>query len=795
MSQVKSAYNFVPAPNEDEVFIPQWADQVSHDIPFEDGESGEIELLLVAETPIFIRNGSSKNSSDNEFSNVVINGEKKYFIPATSLKGMTRNVLEIMSFSRLNKSLVNNDRYSFRDLTHGSEYMTSYSSNNVKAGWLKEDAHGKWVVSECEYNHIHHSEIDSILGTNFRKLFLNKQPIQKDASFKYALCNGANLSSTFGVKESKSKPKGLAVFDSNGKGGTIVFTGQSGPRKEPEGQKPSGKVHEFVFYEGVKTTFELSDKLVSDFKFIYSDHDKNNISPDWSYWREKLEKGQKIPVFFNIEGTRIKHFGLSFMYKLPYEHSVHEMLPFANYSNEIDLSTAIFGFSGKDNSLKGRVYFGHCIADKATPLLTMTEILGGPKASFTPFYLQQENARRNATYQQKGTLKGFKRYPIHSKITLSNYTDDQKKNPKIFTQFTPLDKGATFRSKIRFHNLKPIELGALISALTFHNQSSTFFHSIGAGKSLGYGSLKISVQNIEKFIPALQAFEFAMNTHCTSKLKCVWGDSRQIKELLSVSSLPVSSEIEENLIHPSMSENEFVQIKKDHNHLKNYSTLNPSAAFVSLLNNEVIAKWEKEKEEKEHQKRIKSLELEKEFSDLIVGAHQALDSFDFLKSKQDYESAMKIKNDGSLTHFLNLIENRKKEKVELDAYTQAKTINSIEALTNFLITFPVSQYKEEINQLISKLKAKSGMPERLRNLADTEKFLKECEQWINKLPNKSLSDSGFENEVIDRLLQLAQKDKENTKTIKNWTNDNYKRKIVQLLGEEKTISLFLQINK
>ena len=42
MSQVKSTYNFVPAPEEHEVFKPTWADHVSHDIPFEDGESGEI---------------------------------------------------------------------------------------------------------------------------------------------------------------------------------------------------------------------------------------------------------------------------------------------------------------------------------------------------------------------------------------------------------------------------------------------------------------------------------------------------------------------------------------------------------------------------------------------------------------------------------------------------------------------------------------------------------------------------------------------------------------------------------
>src|SRR5680860_845721 len=61
---VKSVYNFVPAPKEDEVFKPDWAEQVSHDIPFSDGESGEIELKITAESPIFIRNGHSKEDKE-----------------------------------------------------------------------------------------------------------------------------------------------------------------------------------------------------------------------------------------------------------------------------------------------------------------------------------------------------------------------------------------------------------------------------------------------------------------------------------------------------------------------------------------------------------------------------------------------------------------------------------------------------------------------------------------------------------------------------------------------------------
>jgi len=53
MPEVKAPYNFVPL--NEKVFFPDWADLVSHDIPFKNGLSGKIELEITAETPIFIR--------------------------------------------------------------------------------------------------------------------------------------------------------------------------------------------------------------------------------------------------------------------------------------------------------------------------------------------------------------------------------------------------------------------------------------------------------------------------------------------------------------------------------------------------------------------------------------------------------------------------------------------------------------------------------------------------------------------------------------------------------------------
>ncbi len=57
---IRSPYNFVPV--SDKVFFPDWADQISHDIPFSDGISGKITLEIEAQTPIFVRNGHAGNA-------------------------------------------------------------------------------------------------------------------------------------------------------------------------------------------------------------------------------------------------------------------------------------------------------------------------------------------------------------------------------------------------------------------------------------------------------------------------------------------------------------------------------------------------------------------------------------------------------------------------------------------------------------------------------------------------------------------------------------------------------------
>jgi CRISPR-associated protein (TIGR03986 family) len=603
--EVKSPYNFVPAPTEDQVFKPDWASQVSHDIPFEEGQSGELDITITAETPIFIRNGHSKpadgENPTSEFSHFIdAQGSKKYFIPATSIKGMLRNVLEIMSFSRMRQ--VEDDKFSIRDLSSNSNYymteMKSNANNKTHGGWLKSDKEGNWTIIDCgEPGRINHSELKEKFGLGFRDEFLNKEPKNdeaKTAKYKYeeALKQPFfKLENKFKTEQQDTRLK--AFVDSDGETGTIVFTGQPGKRKEQGDDKKrfNGKYYEFVFFTNEDSNpIKLSPQQKKEFLFVYNDSDKDNISPDWKYWREKLEKGESIPVFFKKIQKDIKHFGLSYLYKLPLKKSIHETTPYNAYDySQMDLAETIFGKTSEEYSLKGRVFISNAISETSTELQGKKEILGGPKASYLPFYLDQTQkvGVKYSNYNSTSILRGNKRYPVRNTIRNGIYSTKQLENKKVFSHFKPLIAGTIFKAKIRFHNLKKEEVGALISAITFHN-TSKLSHNLGGLKAFGYGKVKIKLKENE-FSNNIKWFENKMNQHC----KTNWLESSQMIELLSMAKSP-TKEAEFTLDYPQLEndkkENEFVKYKQPENalFLKSYSQINGIHKVETQLENSQV---------------------------------------------------------------------------------------------------------------------------------------------------------------------------------------------------------------
>jgi hypothetical protein len=172
----------------------------------------------------------------------------------------------------------------------------------------------------------------------------------------------------------------------------------------------------------------------------------------------------------------------------------------------------MFGITDKNNSLKGRIQFSHAFLEKGEIDKEYRAYMGSPRSSYYPIYLQQEgnNGYMSNSFitmmSDKARLKGWKRYPVRDQLMQVSIPDGQDDNAN---PFIPLKAGSEFKCLIRFHNLRKIEIGALLNSICFNNRG---FHSIGYAKPYGYGKVKmdVTINNIkyekEEYISAFTSF-------------------------------------------------------------------------------------------------------------------------------------------------------------------------------------------------------------------------------------------------------------------------------------------------
>ena len=620
MTKIKAPYNFVPLA--DKVVYPSWEKAVNHDVPFSDGESGTINVKIKTHSPIFVRDGGKgKEGKADEF----FESNGNYYIPGSSLKGMLRSVVEVMSFSKMQNANVNDDKYSVRDFQNKDIYPLLDLAKEVKGAWLSKDG-GKYYINDCGApGRIPHHWIDDAFGTKFRSFYKkgggfngNKEE-HKSAKFKYEQFGNNERTTGFvpakyGQDNSVDVRSFFKVDPYSNKKATIVFTGQAGPRNEQEGKKPSGKIHEFIFFENNSEKFEVSEETIKNFFFAYFNHDRNRQSVDWKYWKKKLDNNEQIPVFFRYKNKikqTIKDIGLSYLYKIIYKKSVLDAIPESHKTKNRDFTETLFGYINNVESLKGRVHIGHAKAiNDVIPLKAETSVLSGPKASYYPNYIRQSGkngvAGKYKTFMDDtAVIAGWKRYPVHKNGVSSNTGSTD--NKKVETSFVPLGAGVEFEFKIRVHNLRKAELGAILSAVSFHNTPGTF-HSIGMAKPLGYGKSSLGITSLEGFNDSkeqyLKSFEAYMN-YALGKKTPSWNSSNQIVELLTMVSEHTNSgksELAYMKMNPKARENDFIDAKNRRtgggDYLEDYSSLVENVITAnSLITRDEILECSKREEE------------------------------------------------------------------------------------------------------------------------------------------------------------------------------------------------------
>lgn len=162
-----------------------------------------------------------------------------------------------------------------------------------------------------------------------------------------------------------------------------------------------------------------------------------------------------------------------------------------------DLAETIFGFAEGEQALRGRVAFDPLRAPpKTQPEGIRNVTLESSAGSCAPYYLEPRayDAKDGAVSpgdlpkfdDGDSILRGWKRYPVYG---------GADKNPPLGRSpvpFFPLPENTTFTGCIRVHNLRPVELGALVWAITWGGDQSRR-HSLGLAKPFRFGGVTFAL--------------------------------------------------------------------------------------------------------------------------------------------------------------------------------------------------------------------------------------------------------------------------------------------------------------
>ncbi|MDF1699197.1 MAG: TIGR03986 family CRISPR-associated RAMP protein [Saprospiraceae bacterium] len=469
-------YNFVPL-NKIVVQTEKVTSHGSYDVT---KKSGYIDYSIHSLTPLFIR------GIDAEFFGP--KGQK--MIPGSSLRGMIRNMVEMLSFSKLEFTEKERLLY-YRDVASGKDNYGSRINGKQKAGWVRLKGR-KIELCKAQNVHNNHSFLP-IKGRWEKNLWCtnkSKYTIGKFEKVKF---------STYTGKKGELMAK---LSQNTGQEAYLYITGKFANKKTRQyiiGQPDSSQV--------VDITESYS---------IYRDDDNRDIKYDLVKRLNKKDyKGIWLPVFYIEESmnttpnsTKIYVIGDTLMFRLPYQKKIQSFIYKMHKDDSLtDMATALFG------NLKhaGKVYFEDAKMTSGTEAQEEEHlnILNGPKPTTYQHYLKQNQNSQKKTYNSGDTvISGHKLYWHRAGAEYKADPIKRNKNAKPYPDpIKKVEKDSTFQGRIRFDNCSDAELGALLMALDLPKGCA---HRIGLAKPFGFGSIqfeRIDISIIDRIQRYSQLFD------------------------------------------------------------------------------------------------------------------------------------------------------------------------------------------------------------------------------------------------------------------------------------------------
>lgn len=545
-------YNFVELPSKIvEAELECNGKLQDNDRYYSDRHTGKIECTLKTESPLYIRCGLTPTdfSIFSDIANEKLKPDQRkkkaeFFqypsnlnpvLPGSSLRGMLRTLVEIISFGKIEK-VSDQQKFFFRAVAADKEDPMSLIYKNklktVKAGYLEYKSN-KWFIRPAEETHFDNGFI-KIKENNIENIKLNLPSLITMEKSNYV---PQYLEISFEEDEENINiSENLTAYSYRGwlvTSGNMLDSAKTteAERKNFLSRKEGRKYHYIISLpDHSQPSIEISEDAIKDYKNALTDFQqgqekqfKNNPRNAFSKKYGCLEPGR--PIFYfqdNIEKP-IKFFGQSPNFRIPYafnqEGKVVSAVDFIpkhiGESDKIDLADAIFGFvrRGKDKkealpfnekkekreqSRAGRIFVSdaHYVTDeegiwlKDNPNDTITpQILASPKPITFQHYLVQttEEKPKLKHYGNKPNkdtvIRGHKLYWHKDDVGTGIQTDaspeEIENKQSQYTEIKPIKKGVSFKFTIHFENLSDVELGALLWIVTLAN------HDINALQLLG----------------------------------------------------------------------------------------------------------------------------------------------------------------------------------------------------------------------------------------------------------------------------------------------------------------------
>jgi len=487
-------YNFIPLND----IVLEAEEPCRFDTYHKDKFSGNIELHIEAKSPFYIRDTvddaqlrEGKEAKDiSDFCSTA--GRPR--IPGSSLRGMIRTMVEIVSFGKF--VFFDDKRLYFRAVADRSRLGEDYKKtmvdirNNhfpkIKAGILKKNGRNYRIypsktISNTQIFRINFDKLKKVVdGTtdfivpnfDFRDAYympvvptdhLHIMPDGRTHNLRYA-----KLASISTIKNAQHQQKGF-----------IIASGEFGNKKH---------MH-WVINEPDTQFVELDETVIDEYK------NDANRKEETDLLNKLTNHPYGVPCFYITDDKdKIISFGHTGMFRLAYKKTIGEHVPGKlKDDSKIDFAEAIFG---NEKTFAGRVFFEDAFCNQKEVAYEGEKniTLLGPKPTTFQHYLEQkginlaDHPKKLAHYNSDNNIRGNKLYWHKSGENWAN-NDQTIFNEKTDSKINPVKAGTTFTGKIRFENLSRVELGALLFAIDLPEGC---YHKLGMGKPLGLGSVGIT---------------------------------------------------------------------------------------------------------------------------------------------------------------------------------------------------------------------------------------------------------------------------------------------------------------